>query len=170
MSRVHDRWLGRMGPRPLRSDGDVVDRVVLTQAARGMLRDHLQVTGAIRGGLLFGQVQDGTLTVQWVAQGSYPAWECSPLQVDGRYALGWIDALGTLHPSVEWVGQWLIYADAQQHSSLEDWAWLEEARRLGLFSEQQVFVFAGWSEGRLAVNSYVSRDEPERLETEFDDS
>ena len=67
MSRVHDGWLGRMGPRPLRSDGNIVDRVVLSQAARGMLRDHLQVTGAIRGGLLFGQVQDGTLTVQWAA-------------------------------------------------------------------------------------------------------
>ncbi|CAM3423849.1 hypothetical protein DESA109040_12090 [Deinococcus saxicola] len=170
MSRVHDRWLGIVGPRTLRTDGEVVERVVLTQAARVALRGHLGVTGAVRTGLLFGQVQDGTLRVQWAAQGSYPAWESPPLQVDGHYVLGWADALATINPGVQWVGQWLMYADAQQHPSLEDWAWLEDAQGLGLFGEQQIFVFAGWSEGRLAVSSYISRDEPERLETEFGDS
>lgn len=166
MSRVHERFLGVSCRRSVRSEGDLVERLVLTKAARSMLLGYLRVPSAFRGGLLFGQVVNGTLTVEWAAPGAYPMWQGSPLAVDDRYALGWADALAAVSPEVDWVGQWIVYPDAMQHAALEDWAWLEAARHAGVFYDQQVAVFAGWSGGRLALNGYVLRDEPERVEVE----
>ncbi|MDP9765569.1 hypothetical protein [Deinococcus enclensis] len=150
-TRVHRWWLGALGPvTAVGEESASSSEVQLHPAARRALRRQLQAPGHLRGGLLFGQVQEDALHVTQVAPAGYRWWQPDPLCGDERYALGWMDALAACTPGdIDWVGSWLAAPDSRPFSVAQGDRWVRRAAGMGVVDSLHPLVTVGWSEGRL---------------------
>ena len=158
-TRAQQRLLGLTGPRRPRNDSEneALTSVVLSPAAWTGLRPFLDAPGRLTGGLLYGRRAGGVLHVQLVAPGGYPWWrpEGTPLDLDAHYTLGWADCLRNLYgDTVDWVGQWLLYADRGFPTTSVDHAWMDQGRPTRLIDHEHPLLVIGYDDGALRVRAY----------------
>lgn len=172
-TRLHRRLLGLTPPLDLSGERtDVPLRtLVCHHEDRALLRRHLATAGQCRGGLLLGTRAGETLFLTHVLSAGYAWWlpEGDPFAVDARYVLGAVDALrNDSETHLDWIGNWVMYADGRVGSEEADRALWEEAYRRALVSEDAVLMVLGLNERRLEVRGYrVAQGQPETLEVEW---
>lgn len=173
MTRLHNMFYGPLVRHPNRvtQRDSAVQEVVIHKAAADALTAQLRCTGQCRSGVLFGALNDGTVHVDYAAQGVTPGRRVGdglPLALDDDYLLGWADALTVAHVSeLDWQGVWITMPNAELPDTLEQLRWGHQARDWGLLTEELIMLFVGWEEGRLSCTAYVQQDEPVTIPVSF---
>lgn len=173
MTRLHDMFYGPLLNRIDRSAqrDSAAQEVVIHKAAADALTAQLRCTGQSRSGVLFGTLSEGTLAIDYAAQGTTPGRRMGdglPLALDDDYVLGWADALTAAHAGeLDWQGVWLTMPNAELPNAMEQLRWARQARDWGLLTEELILLFVGWEEGRLSATAYVQQDEPVSIPASF---
>lgn len=140
LSRLHRRFLGYGAPIADLEGVPPVRVVSIGADARDPLDEALGLGGP-RGGLLFGRREGDTLHVTHAAPGGYPPFISNrdPLGFDGRYALGWVDALRSTGP-VDWIGVWVVHGHRRAERPHHDHVVWAQARARALVDAHHVLV------------------------------
>lgn len=157
LSRLHRRFLGYGAPLVDLTDVPPVRRVHVGAGVREMLEDALG-QGGPRGGLLFGHRQGDTLQVTHAAPGGYPPFisTLDPLGFDGRYALGWVDALRAAAPGlVDWIGVWVVHGQARWERPHQDHVVWAQARARALIDAWHVLLVVERQGVEVALSAYA---------------
>lgn len=146
-------------PAPL-TEREALTQVHLVPAVVKELRRQLYSPARARGGLLFGFQENETLHVVLASSAGAPDWYGGAgreiLDVDARFALGWSEALfGLLGGRVDWVGNWIAYADGQLRSERRDLRRFKRGHRLGIFDDRTALVVVGWEDEALGYRAYA---------------
>lgn len=157
MQRAMQLFLGRPGPRQPRVEDDSysLTTIEFQEKAKRQLVSQLAVQGAWQGGVLFGTVEKGHLTVSLVAPQGPPGTPQSLLMPSLPYLLGWSEAVTAMHgDSTDWRGNWIAAPNSRLPDERVDLTWLAQGAQQGLFDEQHVLVMAGIHDGVLTGHAY----------------
>lgn len=154
------------------ADREALTEVQMLSTVTRSLRDQLYSPARVRGGLLYGFHQGDTLHIVLASTAGSPSWyrqrRRELLDIDERFALGWSEALiNVMGDGVDWVGNWIAYADSQTQSEKRDLRWFKRGQRSGLFDDSAVLlVVVGWNEGELDCRTYVQGvdGQPEQIQ------
>lgn len=170
MQRATQIFLNLPGPTQSRQDDELLplEQVVFTFPARQALSRQLEVHGRWQGGILFGTVSAGVLSVRVAGPLGPPTWH-HPLKPQLPYLLGWTDSLyAQFGPSVDWYGNWVAAPDGRLPDERADLTWLHEGARLGLFDARHTLVVLGLSDLTLTGRAYTwDEEEPVLLQCSF---
>lgn len=133
-----------------------VRRVQVSAEARERLDEALG-QGRPVGGVLFGHRQEDTLHVTHAAAGGYAPFisPLDPLGFDGRYALGWVDALRATVPGpTDWIGVWVVHGHARWERPHQDYVVWAQARARALIDAWHVLVVVERGGLGVALSAY----------------
>lgn len=158
-TRVHQRALGLVGPRPT-AQAPSPTRLIFPSEVRQMITDQLYVTGQYRGGPLLGYRSGTDLTVVAAPLGGYrtlsPVLATDPLRYDEHYLLGWIDSLRHTSPhQIDWVGTWVMWPNSLLGSMEDELAWLQRGLETDLINNHNCLCTLGWLDGTLSAKVYT---------------
>lgn len=133
-SRAHRRFLRTLAPLPAADTYAPITRLSLGAPLRRVTEQHLATAGTERSGLLLGWQAGETLQITHLLPSGYPPHlGTGSLDLDAGYVLGAVDAArqGSGH-ALDWVGHWIMAADAQPPSLGWCLHQYEQARRRAL--------------------------------------
>ncbi|BDP42583.1 hypothetical protein DAETH_25520 [Deinococcus aetherius] len=133
---------------------DSLEQVVLAAPVAQFLLRQAQLRSETRSGLLFGRLQQGTLTLTLATAARWPGLTSDPFHVERAYLLGASDAVGfAFGGQVDWWGLWITGADGQAGPTRRVLRWYERAVRRGLIDDRTVLVVAGFQDGLLSTRT-----------------
>ncbi|WP_456833320.1 hypothetical protein [Deinococcus sp. UYEF24] len=163
ITRVHQRYLGLIPPRPTRSANLIgpPHQLSFGTQVQEMIVEQLHASGTVRGGPLFGHTLAGVVTVVAAPLGGYrvldPALATDPLAFDPRYVLGWVDSLNyTSEIKIDWVGNWVMWPNSALGSLEDDLAWIRRGRETDLINTKHCLCTFGWDGDILGARAYTA--------------
>ena len=171
-TRLHHYILGPPHSPRICQDREGLQAVVLRTSARDFLVSLLSDPIPRRAGLLFGEFSGSRLQVHHAVLGERGLVidPFSPFHLDGRYALGWADAIAEL-TDLEWVGLWAVHGHRPLPDHHGNAAFLYLAYEQGLIDRDSVLLVAGWREGRLTAEALqITEDGIVRFPVEMTES
>lgn len=130
-TKAHRRFLGLTLPHLLAhhtEDFVPLQKFVLSAAAKNAVAEQLTTAGRMKGGILLGYQADETLHITALLPGGYGVTD--PYVPHPQYALGAIEAAQQHSDvSLDWVGNWLMAADARLDIGWVSDAWVEVKQR-----------------------------------------
>jgi len=117
----------------------------------------------VRGGLLFGFVERDVLKVMFASTAGASVWykpgARTVIDIDPRFALGWSEAVQTIHGTrFDWVGNWVSHADGQLRSQDRDLRRFKGAFRSGIADDEYLLLVVGYANGELKCRMYTDKD------------
>lgn len=132
----------------------IPEEVVLAAPVSQFLLRQAQLRGQTRSGLVFGSVENRTLTLTLTTAARWPGLTSDPLHIERAYLLGASDAVGfAFEGQVDWWGLWIIGADGQAGPTRRVLRWYERAVRRGLVDDRTLLVVAGFQDGLLSTRA-----------------
>lgn len=171
-TRLHHYILGPPHSPQIRQDRERLEAIILRPPARDFLMSLLSDPIPRRAGLLFGRFNGSALQIHHAVPGErgLVADRFSPFHLDGRYALGWADAIAEL-TDLEWVGIWAAHGHRTLPDHQGNEAFLSLAYEQGLIDSDSVLLVAGWREGRLTAEGLqIAEDGIVRFPVEMTES
>lgn len=156
-SRAHRRFLRILAPLPAADTYAPITRLSLGAPLRRVADQHLATAGTTRGGLLLGWQAGETLQITHLLPSGYPPHlGTGSLELDTGYVLGAVDAARQgSGRALDWVGHWIMAADAQPPSLGWCLRRFGQAQRCALVGPDTPLLIFGSGEERIELLALI---------------